>query len=236
MSLRCPRCGAPVEREDTFCGECGCPLRELGDMGAPGYDDLPEEGPGRKKHMALIIVLLVLIVAVLAGFGGLFLFHYMEGKNDQEVTEELREDQEESQEETDEKLEDERPDVGGETEKTEEPAEDPAEDPTTGATDRDYIFPDSASRYLTDADVEGLTIQEINYGKNEIYARHGRRFQSQELMDYFESKSWYQGLYDPKDFDDNYAYTLNEYERRNAEFLNVKEHELDTQGYIGDAN
>ena len=55
-------------------------------------------------------------------------------------------------------------------------------------------------------------------------------------MDYFESKSWYQGLYDPQDFDDNYAYTLNEYERRNSEFLNVKEHELDTQGYIGNTN
>ena len=40
----------------------------------------------------------------------------------------------------------------------------------------------------------------------------------------------------PEDFDDNYAYTLNDYERRNAEFLSEKEHELDTQGYIGDAN
>lgn len=232
MNLRCPRCGAPVEPEDTFCGECGCPLRDPGNMGAPGYDDLPEEGPGRGKHTGLIIFLVVLIVAVLAGFGGLFLYHYMEGRNDQEVTEELREDQEESQEEATGEPEDEEPDISGETGKTEEPAEDPATDVTGG----DYIFPDSASRYLTDADVEGLTIQEINYGKNEIYARHGRRFKSQELMDYFESKSWYQGLYDPQDFDDNYAYTLNEYERRNSEFLNVKEHELDTQGYIGNTN
>lgn len=232
MNLRCPRCGAPVEPEDTFCGECGCPLRDPGNMGAPGYDDLPEEGPGRGKHTGLIIFLVVLIVAVLAGFGGLFLYHYMEGGNDQEVTEELREDQEESQEEATGEPEDEEPDISGETGKTEEPAEDPATDVTGG----DYIFPDSASRYLTDVDVAGLTIQEINYGKNEIYARHGRRFKSQELMDYFESKSWYQGLYDPEDFDDNYAYTLNDYERRNAEFLSEKEHELDTQGYIGDAN
>ena len=232
MNLRCPRCGAPVEPEDTFCGECGCPLRDPGNMGAPGYDDLPEEGPGRGKHTGLIIFLVVLIVAVLAGFGGLFLYHYMEGRNDQEVTEELREDQEESQEEATGEPEDEEPDISGETGKTEEPAEDPATDVTGG----DYIFPDSASRYLTDVDVAGLTIQEINYGKNEIYARHGRRFKSQELMDYFESKSWYQGLYDPEDFDDNYAYTLNDYERRNAEFLSEKEHEPDTQGYIGDAN
>ena len=64
MNLRCPRCGAPVEPEDTFCGECGCPLRDPGNMGAPGYDDLPEEGPGRGKHTGLIIFLVVLIVAV----------------------------------------------------------------------------------------------------------------------------------------------------------------------------
>ena len=155
MNLRCPRCGAPVEPEDTFCGECGCPLRDPGNMGAPGYDDLPEEGPGRGKHTGLIIFLVVLIVAVLAGFGGLFLYHYMEGRNDQEVTEELREDQEESQEEATGEPEDEEPDISGETGKTEEPAEDPATDVTGG----DYIFPDSASRYLTDVDVAGLTIQ-----------------------------------------------------------------------------
>ena len=137
MNLRCPRCGAPVEPEDTFCGECGCPLRDPGNMGAPGYDDLPEEGPGRRKHTGLIIFLVVLIVAVLAGFGGLFLYHYMEGRNDQEVTEELREDQEESQEEATGEPEDEEPDISGETGKTEEPAEDPATDVTGG----DYIFP-----------------------------------------------------------------------------------------------
>lgn len=232
MDLRCPRCKARIEPGDTFCGECGCPLKDFEDRGMQGYDDFPEERGRKGKHTALIIVLVVLIVAVLAAFGGVFLFNYLEDRKGQEVVEELQEELEDSEEETDGKAETEEDDTDEAGEETEEPAEDPA----TDVTDRDYIFPDSDSRYLTDADVEGLTIQEINYGKNEIYARHGRRFKSQELMDYFESKSWYQGLYDPQDFDDNYAYTLNEYERRNSEFLNVKEHELDTQGYIGNTN
>ena len=232
MDLRCPRCKARIEPGDTFCGECGCPLKDFEDRGMQCYDDFPEERGRKGKHTALIIVLVVLIVAVLAAFGGVFLFNCLEDRKGQEVVEELQEELEDSEEETDGKAETEEDDTDEAGEETEEPAEDPA----TDVTDRDYIFPDSASRYLTDADVEGLTIQEINYGKNEIYARHGRRFKSQELMDYFESKSWYQGLYDPQDFDDNYAYTLNEYERRNSEFLNVKEHELDTQGYIGNTN
>lgn len=232
MDLRCPRCKARIEPGDTFCGECGCPLKDFEDRGMQCYDDFPEERGRKGKHTVLIIVLVVLIVAVLAAFGGVFLFNYLEDRKGQEVVEELQEELEDSEEETDGKAETEEDDTDEAGEETEEPAEDPA----TDVTDRDYIFPDSDSRYLTDADVEGLTIQEINYGKNEIYARHGRRFKSQELMDYFESKSWYQGLYDPQDFDDNYAYTLNEYERRNSEFLNVKEHELDTQGYIGNTN
>ena len=40
--------------------------------------------------------------------------------------------------------------------------------------DRDYILPESDSKYLTEADIAGLTLKEINYAKNEIYARHGR--------------------------------------------------------------
>lgn len=232
MDLRCPRCKAKIEPGDTFCGECGCPLKDLENMGMPGYDDLPEEGGRKEKHTALIIILVVLIVAVLAAFGGLFLFNYLEDRKGQEVAEELREELEESEEETDGKAETEESETGGDSGKAEEPEKDPTTDNTSG----DYIFPDSASRYLTDADVAGMTIQEINYGKNEIYARHGRRFKSQELMDYFGSKSWYQGLYDPDDFDANYAGSLNDYEKWNAEFLSEKEHELDSQGYIEDAD
>lgn len=44
----------------------------------------------------------------------------------------------------------------------------------------EYILPNSNVEYLTEADIAELTLQEINYAKNEIYARHGRRFKSQE--------------------------------------------------------
>ncbi len=64
----------------------------------------------------------------------------------------------------------------------------------------------------------------------------GGKFKSQELTNYFESKSWYNGIYEPDDFDANYSGLLNEYEKRNAEFLSEKEHERDAQGYIEDAD
>lgn len=98
--------------------------------------------------------------------------------------------------------------------------------------DDEYILPNSNVEYLTEADIAELTLQEINYAKNEIYARHGRRFKSQELMDYFTSKSWYEGIYDPDDFDTNYSDdALNDYEKKNAEFLGSVEYSMTPNGY-----
>lgn len=90
--------------------------------------------------------------------------------------------------------------------------------------DDDYIIPDSDKRLLTEEDVWGLTLQEINYAKNEIYARHGRKFDSKELQDYFNSKSWYTGTISPKKFTKgNY---LSDIENKNAAFLSEMENQM----------
>lgn len=97
-----------------------------------------------------------------------------------------------------------------------------------GLTGGDYILPESNSRYLTDADVSGLTLQQLNYAKNEIYARHGRKFDSKELQNYFGSKSWYNGTVNAADFKET---VFNEYEKKNAEFLRQKEFAMHDGGY-----
>ena len=94
-----------------------------------------------------------------------------------------------------------------------------------------FIIPDSNSRYLDRDDVAFLSLQEINYAKNEIYARHGRKFKSKELSDYFNSKAWYVGRYDADLFDELYAPQLNEYEIANAYFLQSIEFEINSEGY-----
>lgn len=90
--------------------------------------------------------------------------------------------------------------------------------------EQDYIIPYSDTELLTEEDVEGLSVQEINYAKNEIYARYGRKFASQELQDYFNSKDWYYGTIEPEDFDKgNY---LSDLENKNAAFLSKVEKEM----------
>lgn len=111
------------------------------------------------------------------------------------------------------------------------------EEETDDKTAEDYILPESNSKILTDADIEGLSLKELNYAKNEIYARHGRKFQSQELNDYFGSKSWYEGKYEGTDFDNNYsAKLLSDTEKKNAEFLKKAENAMSSGGYQLDKN
>lgn len=67
----------------------------------------------------------------------------------------------------------------------------------------DYILPNSDSELITKRDLEGLSAEECKIARNEIYARHGRRFKDDELQEYFNSKSWYEGTIDPDDFAEN---------------------------------
>lgn len=79
-----------------------------------------------------------------------------------------------------------------------------------------YIFYDSDTRYLTFDDIRILSPWEIKLARNEIFARHGRLFNTPSLQDYFNSCSWYNGYISPKDFDDN---CLNEVELYNIKLI-----------------
>lgn len=89
----------------------------------------------------------------------------------------------------------------------------------------DYILPNSNTRKLTEADLQGLSSEECRIARNEIYARHGRKFSDQTLQEYFESKTWYIGQVEPNEFDES---VLNESEKANAELISKYEKE---QGY-----
>ena len=94
--------------------------------------------------------------------------------------------------------------------------------------DSEYIIRDSNSRYLTESDISGLSLQQLNYAKNEIYARRGRKFDSVELQEYFGSKSWYRGTIEPSQFTND---MLNDYEIKNADLLSAREFAIDSGGY-----
>lgn len=52
-----------------------------------------------------------------------------------------------------------------------------------------FILPESEYQYLSESDLSNLTLKGLCYAKNEIYARHGRKFKSKELQEYFSKQS-----------------------------------------------
>lgn len=104
--------------------------------------------------------------------------------------------------------------IGGSSDSDDSFSSDNAEAAEAAMEDSDgYILPNSDSKKLTKADLEGLTAQQLTYAKNEIYARYGRTFKSSELQDYFNGKDWYEPNEDFKDED------LSKKESDNAEFI-----------------
>ena len=98
-------------------------------------------------------------------------------------------------------------------------------------TRSEYIFPDMDTRYLTQDEVSKLSLQAVCYAKNELYARHGRKFLSQELKDYFNDKTWYEGTVDPDSFSPG---VFNTYENDNLLLLVSAEEKLLPGGYVLD--
>lgn len=91
-------------------------------------------------------------------------------------------------------------------------------------TEDEYVLPYSDTRLVSKQDLQGLTKEECRLARNELYARHGRRFgDGGELQTYFDSKSWYEGTVDGDDFKEGW---LNEVEISNRNLISSYEKEM----------
>ena len=82
--------------------------------------------------------------------------------------------------------------------------------------EHEYIFPKSDVKKLTIEEIKKLSKSDIRLAKNEIYARHGRKFKDAGLQSYFDGKSWYVGIIEPDDFDES---VFNKIEKYNIRLL-----------------
>ena len=87
----------------------------------------------------------------------------------------------------------------------------------------EYVLANSNTTYLSQADIQGMSSRDLRLARNEILARHGRRFKDQELQAYFDSKSWYNGTTAPDVFDANMDGILNEIELANINLIKAEE-------------
>ena len=53
------------------------------------------------------------------------------------------------------------------------------------------LYPQASTRMLTPADIRGLTKWDLKVMRNEIFARYGYIFKTEEMIAYFKMQSWY---------------------------------------------
>lgn len=88
----------------------------------------------------------------------------------------------------------------------------------------DYILPDSSTRLYSASELQSYSQYELMLARNEIYARHGRGFNDQEIRQYFQSKSWYQQRYTAEEFDSMPNSPLTSIEQQNIKTIYDVEH------------
>lgn len=168
-----------------------------------GYDFQAAAYQPRRSSNALLYAILCAVVALL----GAIVFVIISGQHDKNDSNPAQEDTAAVETAT--------PEPTPEATPTPEPTPPPAPD---------YLLPDSATRYLSVSELYGLTREELCFARNEIFARHGRMFNTPAIAAYFQGKAWYHGTIPPDQFSSN---LLNEFERANISLITKYE---DTMG------
>ena len=92
----------------------------------------------------------------------------------------------------------------------------PSYDDNSGDGTGDYVISDSDTRVLQESELMNLTPLQLKIARNEIYARHGRKFNDQMLQDYFNQKPWYSPSIDADKFSED---MLNAVEKQNVQII-----------------
>ena len=235
----CPSCQAESRPGSRSCSACGKKL-PVGEGTVKFYKK--KRTPSQIAAMALLTLGAVLVVVaavmfLMGTFRDVTVQEQPEPEQGQQLQLELiveepvrREEDSAEEPSVEEEPEEETPetevpaeddpekDNPAEEERTEE---EPVEDePEQESTVSEWFFPDSSERLLTEADIAGMSSAELQIARNEIFARHGRRFNNPDLQAWFDSCSWYNGTIAPNDFDQS---IFNATELENIRFLKAAE-------------
>ena len=90
-----------------------------------------------------------------------------------------------------------------------------------------YILPDSSTQYIYEGDLFNMTREQATLARNEILARNGYTFESEQLLEYFLQCDWYKPDTPPGSTS---GLTLSKIENANIETLKAFE---DAQGAVG---
>ncbi len=237
----CTNCGAQISDDVKFCTNCGTPVAagtsaDSGTGGqassdrtvmmpsaaqpapggavapaAPGgYAYSARTGSSHGSHGLAVVAVIMSMLAVVA-VGALVLVLVdplgMRQPAEEQAPVEVEQPADEEEPEAEGTV-----DEGSAPEST--PEQTPEPEPEPEPSSPDYVLPDSSSRLYSAEELSGLSNWELYLARNEIYARHGRMFQKEDLQSYFNGQSWYTPRYSPEEFDS--LGLLSDVEQKNA--------------------
>ena len=228
--MNCPNCNQPLEKDSFFCKNCGkWIVRNEGEKtenrepSAPRPRRKPSRRRIRRRNTMLVILALVLILGVVAIYS-LALAPTLGNQPDAiDQSDPANPDNADQTNQPDETVNPQPAETPGSTTNP-QPAETPSnptnpqpseqpETPNSSAT-AVYLLP-SDTRTITEADLEGMTQEQVALARNEIYARHGRTFRNEDYNNYFRAQRWYT----PDPIYSDETVNLSELEKSNAEFI-----------------
>lgn len=248
----CDKCGQEMAPGDKYCPCCGAPNSDYHDIQKPyGGKAKNQEAKNKRLSIGYIAGVVVLCICIIAGvaFLGVQAFQLKdslgESKSSKTSVQPKTADsqdtkntkQTETAEEKEEKEEDSKVEIAPQPDEADSKIESDSggktiangtENGTTAATttNTDYVLPESNTRYYSQTEIDALSEHDLFIARNEIYARHGRKFDNEELKNYFASKSWYVPQYAAKEFDDFGDTKFNEYEIFNRNAIVEREKKL----------
>lgn len=196
----CTNCGRKLYESNKFCKHCGTRVATENENISSTLRTRMEIKKNRLRKRRLVVgigsitaLVLIVIVTSIMVTG----FHKPEPKSNLAASKTVDHSKDKAVENKDK--------INHDRQSTEEKGSSP-----------DYILPASDKKVIGEEDIANLTKQQLRIARNEIYARHGYVFKSQDLQEVFSSKSWYQQ-------DPSYDGSLNEIEKGNVAFLKARE-------------
>lgn len=218
----CGKCGKQIDEKAKFCPYCGATI---------GTDKKSKKKSRKDIISKINIAIITVILLIIVGAYGVALWFPIQdwifpysGTKDwiiQVLTTEKT--NETSTEEANEELSEESSESATETEVVQTETEQPTEQESTEAEEEidasEYILPECDTRVYSREELQNLSKEQLRLARNEIYARHGRKFSADDLNAYFSSKSWYTPLYEGAEIDAKGDSILNQNEIANRNLI-----------------
>lgn len=199
----CPHCKHEIDSASLYCPVCGQTIsNNNSNSSSDGFwCNIPKQGKAEKRNSGKSGILgYIIVAAIVILLGGYGMIQVINKDQNEIIQKENPSNEIDEFEEID----------------TEQYTDTTITNDTHNNESEEYVLPESNIEYLSENDLYGFTAEECRLARNEIYARHGRKFKDEFLQEYFNSKSWYDGTVNPDDFQESW---LNEYEIANRDLI-----------------